>query len=202
MNKRALLVAASLAALLLQSSSAVAGAVFFDDLTDHIPVTLSDDIWSRPGGFFVNGTFYSGLDSPHPITVAGENAIVTISGPLGWTDVQGGPGNVNIFEAGGALSDTWQMTGFTTLNFLSDTEGGPPLVPVPGNQQLVETGSLQQLANLLWTIDGGGTVSDNFYFQSDVEAPGVPESGSTLALMGLGMLGIGVFHRRIAAKRA
>ena len=79
----------------------------------------------------------------------------------------------NIFEPGGGrISDVFSAQGSTggsaiTEFFVSDTEGGPVLDPLPGAMSLVENGNIQTVgtANLV----DGSTLT--FQFQSDAEGP-------------------------------
>ena len=195
--KATYILAASIAALLLQPLAATAGTLFFDDLTDNITVTLSADIASRPGGFIINGTTFAPTPSAFTFTVSGEVAAVTYSSPPGAFSGSNFP-HANILEPGpegtvNALSDTIQSTAsFTpTVTFTSDTEGGAPLQPIPGSISIVEDGTIQTYpVPLTWGTPSGNIV-DTFQFRSDA----VPEPGAfVLSLVGLA--GVAARRRR------
>jgi hypothetical protein len=90
----------------------------------------------------------------------------------------------NIFEPGGGrISDVFSAQGSVggsaiTQFFVSDTDGGPVLDPLPGAISLVENGGIQAVgtANLM----DGSTL--RFQFQSDVEAPEPSPFATTLTL--------------------
>src|SRR5262249_47371260 len=90
----------------------------------------------------------------------------------------------------GVLSDTYHVSitagsNVFLINFVSDTEGGAPLVPLTGTnvQTLIENGLFQSIG--IVTLSDGSTV--DFQFRSDVEA--VPEP-STCILVSLGLLAL------------
>jgi hypothetical protein len=108
--------------------------------------------------------------------------------------------NVNIYGDGGALSDTWSIGGaagdslLSTFNFVSDTEGGPALTPLPGAITVWETGAPQTVLQLV-TSNGD---SFTFQFQSDVPEP----STWAMMLVGFGSLGFAGYRRQKAASAA
>src|SRR5262249_52244058 len=91
---------------------------------------------------------------------------------------------------GGPISDqvyVHTLTGarFTVIDFLSDPNTFVDLTPTA---TVVETGNLQLVGTYL--NDFGEQVSLNV--RSDV-----PDTGSTVSLLGLGMLGIGAIRRKL-----
>ena len=80
------------------------------------------------------------------------------------------------------------LPAFTVIDFLSDPNSFVDLTPTA---TVVETGNLQLVGTYI--NDRGETVSLNV--QSDRE---VPDTGSTVSLLGLGLLGIGAIRRKLA----
>jgi hypothetical protein len=89
---------------------------------------------------------------------------------------------------GGGISDVLPFFNFTfsggIIQFVSDVEGGAVLDPVPGTF-VGETGTLQNVASVTWTLGNGSSVVDTIGFISDVsevpEPPGLPLLGIALA---------------------
>jgi hypothetical protein len=83
------------------------------------------------------------------------------------------PLNFNIYEddAQTILSDTLAISktasNIFTVDFFSDVEGGPPLVPLLGAQSITENGSIQTVATINFTSGPSQTIQ----FQSDVPEP-------------------------------
>jgi hypothetical protein len=127
---------------------------------------------------------------------------VLVNGTLTFTNAQGGESYsatipliaplaeplslaANIFEpGGGGISDVFSAQGSAggasiAQFFVSDTDGGPVLDPLPGAISLVENGDIQTVGSAI--LKDGSTVT--FQFQSDVvETPEPSLVVPTLAL--------------------
>jgi len=109
----------------------------------------------------------------------------------------------NLLEASGAVSDTLELT-FNgpggpvgpdwqedfTLVFLSDSEG--PLAGLPGGVDILEDGTFQALP-----IDQGFLRGSSFSIHLASDVTDTPEPAS-LALVGFGLIGLGIARRRKA----
>jgi hypothetical protein len=109
----------------------------------------------------------------------------------------------NYYEPGGkTLSDTVEISGtagntFFQVVFLSDIEGGPPLVPLPNGGVNIENGQFQQ-GVLAGVVSNGDFY--NLEIASDVgEGRSVPEPATwALMLTGMGLVGLITRRRRTA----
>ncbi len=100
----------------------------------------------------------------------------------------------NILESpGGPLSDqvfVHRLNGiYTVVDFFSDPNMFVNLTPTA---TVIETGNLQLVGTYL--NDRGETVFINI--QSDIDLP-VPDSGSTIALLGMAITSIGMIRRKL-----
>ena len=151
--------------------NAIAGTITFNDLTDDI--TVSD----------TTGRITSSSCSTSFV----EECFVALSAPANTISFSG-PVSVNVRELGGGISDVLIFLDFTlgggTIQFVSDVEGGAVLDPVPGIF-VDETGTVQNVASVTWTLRNGSSVADTIGFISDVsevpEPPGLPLLGIALA---------------------
>jgi hypothetical protein len=131
-----------------------------------------------------------------------------VNGSLTFTNTQGGESysatiplvaalatplnlSADIFEpGGGSISDVFSAQGTAggasiTAFFVSDTDGGPVLDPLPGAISLVENGDIQTVGSAV--LKDGSRVT--FEFQSDVvevpePSPVVPMLALFIALLG------------------
>ena len=107
----------------------------------------------------------------------------------------------NIFEPGGGrISDVFSAQGSAggsaiTEFFVSDTEGGPVLDPLPGAVSLVENGDIQTVGTA--SLMDGSTLT--FQFQSDVEVP-EPSPFATMLTSFVALLGWRRWTRRGSPK--
>jgi hypothetical protein len=127
---------------------------------------------------------------------------ILVNGGLTFTDTQGGESysatipltaplaaplslTANIFEpGGGSISDVFSAQGDAggasiAAFFVSDTDGGPVLDPLPGAISLVENGDIQTVGSA--NLKDGSTVA--FEFQSDIAE--VPEPPLVLPMLAL-----------------
>ncbi|MCB1943455.1 MAG: PEP-CTERM sorting domain-containing protein [Candidatus Accumulibacter sp.] len=181
------IVASSVLALL--SSGAAAGTITFFDLSDSVTVTLSSDLLARGSTSTCVGEICAVRLLPPPPS----------SGSASW-------GSNTIYEQGSSqISDTISIIPtflpnfeieYFTVTFTSDMEGGPPLLDL-GNP-MTEDGTLQRAINsdIGWQLGPtGAAITDMIFFQSDVVENPANEPAS-LALFGLGLVGIGFSRRR------
>jgi hypothetical protein len=165
--------------LLCPQTGGRAGSITFNDLSDDVTV----------------------VDTTGRITSSvcdTEHCFVTFSAPLNTVNVSGSPPNINIRESpGGRISDVLFVNSGPSaamIEFVSDVEGFV-LDPVPG-VFIVETGTIQNVASVTWTLRDGSTVVDSIGFISDVsEVSEVPEPRG-IALLGIGLLGLGLIRRQ------
>jgi hypothetical protein len=181
-----------LAACLLQPhAGARAGTVTFNDLSDSTTdsITIAD----------TTGRLTSSVcntDEEHCfVTFSAPPNAVSFSSSLPTFPNQG----VNIRESpAGRLSDvllfSFDLSG-GSLEFVSDTDGGPILDPIAG-PFIDETGTSQTAVSVTWTLADGSTVVDSIAFVSDVEGQVVPEPG-TLALFCTGLAGLVGIRRKL-----
>ncbi len=158
-----------------------AGTITFNDLTDDLTVS---DTTGR-------------ITSPSCSTnFAFEECFVALSAPSNTVSFSGTPTSVNALESpGGRISDVLTFFDFIVsggmIQFVSDVEGGAVLDPV-GDVFVVETGTLQNLTSVTWTLSNGSSVVDTIGFISDVE---VPEPHG-LPLLGIALLGAALLRRK------
>lgn len=137
-------------------------------------------------------------------TQAAERCDFSVIGPLATTQMLQDFGFINMFDPGGqTISDTLDTVAGDAVGrgfvFLSDLEGGPPLIPVGGTEftnNLVEDGTAQTV--MLLSYFNGQTLigTDIIQIQSDLE--GVPEPSTwMMALSGLAMVSIPAIRRRV-----
>jgi hypothetical protein len=166
----------------LPQADARAGAITFDDLSDVL--TVAD----------TTGRITSSVCAT---TIAAESCLVTFSAPPHTVGDTGSPITLNVREsASGAISDVVIFSFTTTagmIDFVSDVEGSV-LDPVPG-PFIVETGTVQDVASVTWTLADGSTVVDTIGFISDISE--IPEPAS-IALLGIGLIGVGLIRTRRA----
>ena len=162
--------------LLCPQTGVRAGSITFNDLSDDVTV----------------------VDTTGRITSSvcdNENCFVTFSAPPNTVNVSESPPVINIRESsGGRISDvllvnSGQSAGM--IEFVSDVEGFV-LDPVSG-VFIVETGIIQNVASVTWTLRDGSTVVDSIGFISDVSE--VPEPRA-IALLGIGLIGLGLIRRQ------
>jgi hypothetical protein len=162
---------------LLPAAAARAGMITLDDRSDNVSVVDT------------TGRITSSVCTT---TTAAESCLVTFSAPPNTVSTSGNPISLNVRESAlGAISDV-VIFNFSAsggrIDFVSDVEGGPVLDPVPG-PFVVETGAVQDVGSVTWTLADGGTVLDTVAFISDVSE--IPEPGS-VALLGMGLLSLGM----------
>jgi hypothetical protein len=162
--------------LLCPQTGVRAGSITFNDLSDDVTI----------------------VDTTGRITSSvcdNEHCFVTFSAPLNTVNVSGSPPAVNIREApGGRISDVLFVNSgqnSAMIEFVSDVE---PFIldPVLG-VFIVETGTIQNVASVTWTLRDGSTVVDSIGFISDVSE--VPEPHA-IALLGIGLIGLGLIRRQ------
>jgi len=171
--------------------NAVAGIITFNDLTDIVTVTFSNDLTGRATMGNDCGT--------------GEVCTVTLSGPSSALRAFSFDSTINITEPGSQIiSDTLDITPLVNTNastvfritFTSDTEG-VPLLPIPNaGNEYVETGDVQFGGAIVWGDPGTEQTFDTVQFQSDIDST-VPEP-STLSLTLLAfvaLVGLRLRHR-------
>jgi len=93
------------------------------------------------------------------------------------------------------------------FNFVSDLEGGPPLVPFPntaGVNNLVENGTPQNAITITYFDITGAPTGQTDVIQIESEIDGVAPEPSTwfMMLSGLALLAIPIRRRRISSPAA
>lgn len=178
-NPPALRVAALFLALtacfLCPQAGARAGSITFDDVSENVTV----------------------LDTTGRVTssaCSNEHCFTAFSAPLDTVNFSAGPTGINVREsAGGPISDVlilnYSLSG-VMIEFVSDVDG-IILDPVPG-VFVVETGTVQNVAGVTWTLGDGNTVVDTIGFISDVSE--VPEPRG-IALLGIGLIGLALIRK-------
>ena len=103
--------------------------------------------------------------------------------------------NFNIYEANGALSDTWELSGTPgARNFLDafHSDGGTGVTPLANATSLFETGSYQTVTDF---FAGNG---DHYIlqFRSDIDVP--EPSTWAMVIGGFGLIGLAARRRKLA----
>ena len=185
-------------------AAAVAGTVAshaaFLSIDDSSPnETIVVDANDFEAGLQINGvSFQQGLGNPATGTFNEADINGTLSFVGSWIApaVQGsGSRTIYLTEpSDGSVSDVlhveWVLTGSIatiTGTFHSDVEGAPKVFPPPGAEVQVEDGSFVDFSLPFLTAQ----------FRSDNEVPGVPDSGSTLSLLGLAFAFVGAASRKL-----
>jgi hypothetical protein len=150
----------------------------FDDLGDNV-------------NYILNGNTLFSEPETDPVGIGDGNVRLAADIDLGW----------NIYESvGGPLSDTLHIYGSRgqalMIKFISDVEGSTiaPLVSssTATVSSIIETGDWQTVFNQALN---GGTLLYTVQFRSDLETT-VPDAGSSLTLMGMGLASLVAAGRR------
>src|SRR5207248_4827733 len=97
-------------------------------------------------------------------------------------------------SAGGRISDVLLLSPSLSgvmIEFVSDVD--PFILDPVGGVFIIETGTIQNVASVTWTLGDGSTVVDTIGFMSDVSE--VPEPRG-IALLGIGLIGLPLIRKR------
>ena len=176
-------------------------------LADTVGTIRFNDLFGAPASVTLTGvTGASSICTPSgiapPTTL--ETCTVTLLPP-------NGPSGVfysqwDIYDADGSLSDTIAVNNFinpvtfattsATITFSSCEPGALCGLTALGGNRVLEDGTVQTVGQFAWLYGNGANVVDTIQFQSN-DAP----EPSTTTLMGVGLIGLGMFvrrHRKVA----